>query len=121
LTYDDFVNGADDKSVGIMGSSKVGPTIADDIKKNSFLAIFGSLAVVFLYILLRFRDWQYSLGAVTAVFHDVLIVLGIFSLTYSFMPFNMEINQAFIAAVLTVIGYSLNDTVVVFDRIMGVY
>ena len=115
LTYDDFVNGADDKSVGIMGSSKVGPTIADDIKKNSFLAIFGSLAVVFLYILLRFRDWQYSLGAVTAVFHDVLIVLGIFSLTYSFMPFNMEINQAFIAAVLTVIGYSLNDTVVVFD------
>ena len=117
LTYDDFVNGADDKSVGIMGSSKVGPTIADDIKKNSFLAIFGSLAVVFLYILLRFRDWQYSLGAVTAVFHDVLIVLGIFSLTYSFMPFNMEINQAFIAAVLTVIGYSLNDTVVVFDRI----
>ena len=117
LSYDDFVNGADDKSVGIMGSSKVGPTIADDIKKNSFLAIFGSLFVVFLYILLRFRDWQYSLGAVTAVFHDVLIVLGIFSLTYSFMPFSMEINQAFIAAVLTVIGYSLNDTVVVFDRI----
>jgi SecD/SecF fusion protein len=117
LTYDEFVNGSDDKSVGIMGSSKVGPTIADDIKKNSFLAIFGSLAVVFLYILLRFRDWQYSLGAVTAVFHDVLVVLGIFSLTYSFMPFNMEINQAFIAAVLTVIGYSLNDTVVVFDRI----
>jgi SecD/SecF fusion protein len=76
LTYDDFVNGADDKSVGIMGSSKVGPTIADDIKKNSFLAIFGSLVVVFLYILLRFRDWQYSLGAVTAVFHDVLIVSG---------------------------------------------
>src|SRR6056300_1335640 len=117
LSYDDFVNGSDNKSVGIMGSSKVGPTIADDIKKNSFLAIFGSLFVVFLYILLRFRDWQYSLGAVTAVFHDVLIVLGIFSLTYSFMPFNMEINQAFIAAVLTVIGYSLNDTVVVFDRI----
>ena len=69
LTYDDFVNGADDKSVGIMGSSKVGPTIADDIKKNSFLAIFGSLAVVFLYILLRFRDWQYSLGAVTCLLY----------------------------------------------------
>ena len=117
LTYDNFVNGADDKSIGIMGSSKVGPTIADDIKKNSFLAIFGSLAVVFLYILLRFRDWQYSLGAVAAVFHDVLIVLGVFSIAYSFMPFNMEINQAFIAAILTVIGYSLNDTVVVFDRI----
>ena len=75
---------------------------ADDIKNNSFLAIIGSLIVVFLYILLRFRKWQFSLGAVTAVFHDVLIVLGIFSLTYKIMPFNMEIDQAFIAAILTV-------------------
>ena len=117
ILYDDFVNGSDDKTVGIMSSTKVGPTIADDIKKNSFLAIFGSLIVVFLYILLRFRDWQYSLGAVAAVFHDVLIVLGVFSIAYTWMPFNMEINQAFIAAILTVVGYSLNDTVVVFDRI----
>jgi SecD/SecF fusion protein len=117
ISYDDFVNGSDDKKVGIMSSSKVGPTIADDIKKNSVFAIFGSLLVVFLYILLRFRDWQYSLGAVAAVFHDVLIVLGVFSIAYTWMPFNMEINQAFIAAILTVIGYSLNDTVVVFDRI----
>jgi len=117
ITYDEFVNGSDVKTVGIMSSIKVGPTIADDIKQNSFLAVFGSLIVVFLYILLRFRKWQFSLGAVAAVFHDVLIVLGIFSLTYSIMPFNMEINQAFIAAILTVIGYSLNDTVVVFDRI----
>ncbi len=115
--YEDFVNGEEDKQIGIMSSIKVGPTIADDIKKNSFLAVFGSLIVVFLYILLRFRKWQYSLGAVVAVFHDVLVVLGVFSITYTFMPFNMEINQAFIAAVLTVIGYSLNDTVVVFDRI----
>ena len=117
MTYDSFVNGADDKQVGIMSSIKVGPTIADDIKNNSFLAVIGSLIVVFLYILLRFRRWQYSLGAVSAVFHDIIVVLGIFSLTYKFMPFNMEINQAFIAAILTVIGYSLNDTVVVFDRI----
>ena len=116
-TLDDFVNGDENKQVGIMSSIKVGPTIADDIKKNSFYAVFGSLIIVFLYILLRFKNWQFSLGAVSAVFHDVLVVLGIFSLTYSFMPFNMEINQAFIAAVLTVIGYSLNDTVVVFDRI----
>ena len=117
LSYDDFVNGSDEKQVGIMSSIKVGPTIADDIKKNSFFAIIGSLIVVFLYILIRFRNWQFSLGAVAAVFHDVLVVLGVFSFTYSFMPFNMEINQAFIAAILTVIGYSLNDTVVVFDRI----
>jgi SecD/SecF fusion protein len=117
MTYETFVNGSEDKQVGIMSSIKVGPTIADDIKNNSFLAVIGSLIVVFLYILIRFRRWQYSLGAVTAVFHDIIVVLGIFSLTYKFMPFNMEINQAFIAAILTVIGYSLNDTVVVFDRI----
>ena len=96
---------------------KVGPTIAEDIKAASFWAVLGSLIVVFLYILLRFRKWQFSLGAVVAVFHDVLIVLGVFSLLYKFMPFSLEINQAFIAAILTVIGYSLNDTVVVFDSI----
>ncbi len=117
MSYETFIPGSEEKQAGIMSSIKVGPTIADDIKNNSFLAVFGSLIVVFLYILFRFRRWQFSLGAVTAVFHDVLIVLGIFSLAYKFMPFNMEINQAFIAAILTVIGYSLNDTVVVFDRI----
>ena len=117
ITYDSFLNGSEEKKIGIMSSIKVGPTIADDIKKNSFLAVLGSLIVVFLYILFRFRKWQFSLGAVAAVFHDVLLVLGIFSIAYKIMPFNMEINQAFIAAILTVIGYSLNDTVVVFDRI----
>ncbi|MCM8567895.1 protein translocase subunit SecDF [Gramella jeungdoensis] len=117
FTYDEFVDGSDTKTVGIMQSMKVGATIADDIKNASFWAVLGSLIVVFLYILLRFRKWQFSLGAVAAVFHDVLVVLGIFSLLYKVMPFNMEIDQAFIAAILTVIGYSLNDTVVVFDRI----
>ena len=116
-SFEDFTVGASEKSIGILQSVKVGPTIADDIKKNALLAIIGSLAVVFLYILLRFRKWQFSLGAVIAVFHDVMIVLGIFSITSAIMPFNMEIDQAFIAAILTVIGYSLNDTVVVFDRI----
>ncbi|MDC6352398.1 protein translocase subunit SecDF [Zeaxanthinibacter sp. PT1] len=116
-TYEDFVPGGTNEDIGVMKYRKVGPTIADDIKKNALLAVIGSLAVVFLYILLRFRKWQFSLGAVMAVFHDVMIVLGIFSLTSKFMPFSMEIDQAFIAAILTVIGYSLNDTVVVFDRI----
>ena len=111
------LGGVDAEAVGILASVKVGPTIADDIQKNAFLAILGSLAVVFLYILFRFRRWQFSLGAVIAVFHDVLIVLGVFSIFGKLMPFNMEIDQAFIAAILTVIGYSLNDTVVVFDRI----
>ncbi|GAA3615979.1 protein translocase subunit SecDF [Flavivirga amylovorans] len=117
MTYDDFISDSETKTVGLMKYYKVSPTIADDIKQASFWAILGSLIVVFLYILIRFKRWQFSLGAVAAVFHDVLIVLGIFSLTYKFMPFNMEIDQAFIAAILTVIGYSLNDTVVVFDRI----
>jgi SecD/SecF fusion protein len=116
-TYQDFIPGGTNGDIGVLKYRKVGPTIADDIKKNALWAIFGSLAVVFLYILLRFRKWQYSLGAVVAVFHDVLIVLGIFSLTSKIMPFSMEVDQAFIAAILTVIGYSLNDTVVVFDRI----
>jgi len=118
ITYEQFIDLNDEnKQVGLLESYKVTPTIADDIKQASFWAILGSLIVVFLYILIRFKKWQYSLGAVAAVFHDVLIVLGVFSLTYKFMPFNMEVNQAFIAAILTVIGYSLNDTVVVFDRI----
>jgi len=100
-----------------MSSQKVGPTIADDIKTGAYYAIIFSLIGIFLYILLRFRNWQYGLGAVAALFHDVLIVISLFSLLYKFMPFNMEINQAFIAAILTVVGYSVNDTVVVFDRI----
>ncbi|AXT19276.1 protein translocase subunit SecDF [Flavobacteriaceae bacterium AU392] len=115
FSYEKFNEG--ENNLGKMSSSKVSPTIADDIKKSSIWAILGSLIVVFLYILLRFKKWQFSLGAVAAVFHDVLIVLGIFSITWKFMPFSMEIDQAFIAAILTVIGYSLNDTVVVFDRI----
>jgi SecD/SecF fusion protein len=118
ISYDQFLDLNDiTKQIGVMESYKVSPSIADDIKQASFWAILGSLIVVFLYILFRFKRWQFSLGAVAAVFHDVLIVLGIFSLTYKFMPFTMEIDQAFIAAILTVIGYSLNDTVVVFDRI----
>jgi len=120
MTKESFITGGGEDALGILQSVKVGPTIADDIKNNAFLAIIGSLAVVFLYILFRFRRWQFSLGAVMAVFHDVLIVLGIFSILGTLgtaIPFNIEIDQAFIAAILTVIGYSLNDTVVVFDRI----
>src|SRR5690554_2174079 len=117
-TYEDFTSHEDDtKTIGLMQSMKVGPTIASDIKRASVWAVLGSLLVVFLYILLRFRRWQFSLGAVSAVTHDALIVLGIFALLKNVMPFSMEIDQAFIAAILTVIGYSLNDTVVIFDRI----
>lgn len=118
-SYDDFKPGFEkpENSNGIMSYRKVDPTIADDIKTSALYAVFGSLLIVFLYILLRFRKVSFSIGAVIAVFHDVLIVLGVFSILYKFMPFDMEIGQSFIAAILTVVGYSLNDTVVIFDRI----
>jgi SecD/SecF fusion protein len=116
-TYEDFKPGFEKPGNAIMSYIKVEPTIADDIKTSAIYAVLGSLLVVFLYILLRFRKISFSLGAVIAVFHDVLIVLGIFSILYKFMPFDMEIGQSFIAAILTVVGYSLNDTVVIFDRI----
>ena len=118
-TYEDFKPGFEklEGQNGIMSSRKVEPTIADDIKTSAIYAIIGSLLIVFLYILLRFRKISFSLGAVIAVFHDVLIVLGIFSILYKIMPFDMEIGQSFIAAILSVVGYSLNDTVVIFDRI----
>jgi SecD/SecF fusion protein len=100
-----------------MSSQKVGPTISDDIKKDALIAVVFSLIIIFLYVLIRFRNWQYGLGAVAALAHDSIIVLGIFSLFYGLLPFSLEIDQAFIAAILTVLGYSINDTVVVFDRI----
>ena len=100
-----------------MSSQKVGPTISHDIKKDAIIAIIFSLIIIFLYILVRFSNWQYGLGAVAALTHDSIIVLGIFSMLYSVLPFSLEIDQAFIAAILTVLGYSINDTVVVFDRI----
>ncbi len=107
-----------------MSSQKVGPTIADDIKVQAIWAVLFSLVIIFLYIFIRFRTWQYGLGALAALVHDVLIILGAFSILYKVMPFSLEIDQAFIAAILTVVGYSINDTVVVFDRIrefLGLY
>jgi SecD/SecF fusion protein len=100
----------------IISESKVGSTIADDILQTSFLAVFYALICIFIYILIRFRKWQYSLGGVIALLHDALVVLSMMSILRLF-GFSLEVDQVFIAAVLTVIGYSINDTVVVFDRI----
>jgi len=112
-----FFNDDENKEYGLLSSSQVGPTIADDIRTSAVWSIIFSLVIIFVYILVRFSKWQFSAGAVAAVFHDTLIVISLFSLLYGFVPFSLEIDQAFIAAILTVIGYSLNDTVVVFDRI----
>ena len=107
----------EDKLIGILSSQKVGPTIADDIRNRAFMAIFFALIVIFVYIAIRFKKWQFGLAGVVALFHDSLITIGLFSLFYNILPFNMEIDQAFIAAILTIIGYSINDTVIIFDRI----
>ncbi len=119
IVYKDFVSDSDEenKLVGILSSQKVGPTIADDIRNNAIMAITFALIVIFAYIAMRFKRWQFGLAGVVALFHDSLITIGLFSLFYNILPFNMEIDQAFIAAILTIIGYSINDSVIIFDRI----
>jgi SecD/SecF fusion protein len=119
FNYADFStdNEAEDKMVGILSSQKVGPTIADDIRSRAVMAIVFALIVIFIYIAIRFKKWQFGLAGVAALFHDTIITIGLFSIFYNILPFNLEIDQAFIAAILTIIGYSINDTVIIFDRI----
>ena len=117
ITYEQFTNTEEGKKIGVLQAMKVGPSIADDIKTNAYWAVLGAMLLVCLYLVISFRKYQYSLGAIAAVAHDVIFVLGIYSLLYKYMPFHMEIDQHFIAAILTVIGYSMNDTVIVFDRV----
>lgn len=111
VTYENFSTNY------IQSMQLVGPTIADDIKKKSYVAMFVALVFMFIYIGFRFRNWRFGLGALASLSHDAFFVIAMFSLLYSFMPFNMEMDQTFIAAILTIIGYSVNDTVVIFDRI----
>ena len=116
ITLDGFKNTQEDVN-GIVSADKIGPAIAKDMTTGAFFAIIFSLIAIGLYITLRFKKWQWATGATLALIHDAFIVIGLFSLCYAFMPFNLEIDQAFIAAILTIIGYSINDTVVIFDRI----
>jgi SecD/SecF fusion protein len=119
-----FKTESDDKQIGKMSSEMVGPTIADDIKKSAIWAVFFALIAIFIYVAIRFKKWEYGFGGVFALFHDAFITLGVFSLFNGILPFNLEADQAFIAAILTIIGYSINDTVIIFDRIreyIGLY
>ena len=116
VDFDEFKK-PDGEGTHVNSSSKIGPTIADDIKDSALNATIFALLLIFLYIFIRFSKWQYSMGAVAALFHDTLVVLSVFSIFHGILPFTLEIDQNFIAAILTVIGYSINDTVVVFDRI----
>ena len=117
ITFAEFQSTQVNENVGIMQSQKVGPAIADDITTSAVWAVIAALVVIFLYILVRFRNFAYSVGALVALFHDTVIILGLYAILWKIMPFSMEIDQAFIAAILTVIGYSINDTVVIFDRV----
>jgi SecD/SecF fusion protein len=101
----------------VIASRKVDPTISDDIRSSAWWAVGLALLFMFAYIAVRFNTWQFGLGALLSLAHDALIVVGIYSLLWRIMPFPLEIDENFIAAILTVIGYSINDTVVVFDRI----
>ncbi len=116
ITLDGFTSTQEDIN-GIISSEKIGPAIAKDMIFNAFYAVLFSLIAIGLYITFRFKHWQWATGATLALAHNSFLVIGIFSMLYHVMPFNLEVNQAFIAAILTIIGYSINDTVVIFDRI----
>ena len=117
ITLDEFKSTEVNPEVGIMQSQKVGPAVASDITRDAFIAVIIALLGIFLYILLRFRNFSFSIAALAGLAHDTIIILGLYAILWKVMPFSMEIDQSFIAAILTVIGYSINDTVVVFDRV----
>jgi SecD/SecF fusion protein len=117
ITYDEFSSNDPKKVIGELQSQKVDPTMSDDLIKQAFMAVFFGLLIIFIYIAIRFKNWRYGLGGVISLFHDTMIVIGCFSLFYKILPFSLEIDQSFIAALLTIIGYSIMDTVIIFDRI----
>lgn len=120
VTFNQFTSDEEtsaEKLVGILSSQKIGPTIASDIRNKSVMAVVFALIIIFAYIAIRFRKWQFGLAGLIALAHDTLIVIGLFALFHHILPFSLEVDQAFIAAILTIIGYSINDTVIIFDRI----
>lgn len=116
LTYEEFTSTIDNPN-GIISSDKVGPTVANDIKRDAIIAVIIAIFVIFAYIALRFKGWRWGLGGAVSTVHDAIIVIGFFSLFSGILPFSLDVDQTFIAAVLTIIGYSINDSVVIFDRI----
>lgn len=116
ITLDQFTSTLENPN-GIISSDKVGPTIANDMRRDAIIAVLLSLLVIFAYIAMRFRGWTWGLGGVVSLAHTALIVIGFFSLFSGILPFNLDVDQTFIAAILTIIGYAINDNVVIFDRI----
>ena len=116
ISFEQFRNTQTDEN-GILNADKIGPSIAKDTTWNAIYSVLFSLIAIGLYITLRFKRWQWASGATLALAVNALAIIGLFSMLYGLLPFNLEVNQAFIAAILTLIGYSINDTVVIFDRI----
>lgn len=117
ITFDEFTSDDEDKVIGRLSSQLVGPSVARDIREAAVVAVAIALIIIFFYIAVRFKKWQFGAGGMVTLFHDSIIVLSVYSLLYNVVPFSLEIDQAFIAAILTIIGYSINDTVIIFDRI----
>jgi len=117
ITFAEFISDDETKVIGRLSSQKVGPAVARDIKVGAVISVAIALLIIFTYIASRFRKWQFGVGSLTTLFHDSIILVSLYSITYNIVPWTMEIDQAFIAAILTIIGYSVNDTVVIFDRI----
>ncbi len=117
ITFSDFTSDDEAKIIGRLSSQKVGPSIAHDIQNAAAIAVSIALIIMFIYILIRFKKWQFGAGAVIGLFHDALITIAVYSIFFGILPFSLEVDQAFIAAILTIIGYSVNDTVIIFDRI----
>ncbi len=123
ITFDEFTSTLDNPN-GIISSDKVGPTIANDMKRDAIIAVILSLIAIFCYIAIRFKNWTWGMGGVVSLVHNTIIVIGFFSIFSGILPFSLDVDQTFIAAVLTIIGYSINDNVVIFDRIrenLGLY
>ena len=116
VTFESFTSTLENPN-GIISSDKVGATIANDIKRNAIISIFLALVVIFGYIAMRFKGWNWGLGGVVSLAHTAIIIIGFFSLFSGILPFNLDVDQTFIAAILTIIGYAINDNVVIFDRI----
>jgi protein-export membrane protein SecF len=118
ISYDVFANHGDNKkSLGELSSQRVDPVMSNELIYKAFMAVFLGLVIIFLYIAVRFKNWKYGLGGVVSLTHDTLVVITMFSLFYGVLPFSLEIDQTFIAALLTIIGYSIMDTVIIYDRI----
>ena len=117
ISMEEFKSEQSDKMLGKLSSEVVGPTVASDITRSAFIAVIVALLFIFAYIAVRFKRWQFGLSCLIGLTHNTLISIGLFSLLYGILPFSLDIDQAFIAAILTIIGYSVNDTVVIFDRI----